>query len=143
MGGAYFGDNYWNVLFLNPGHGNHWITLRLEGVESNRSAVGARIRIRLQIPDGERDVYATVSTGGSFGGSSLQQEIGLGEATSIDFIEISWPSGKTQLFKDIAMDQMLKIREGDRAPVPVKLRRVDLEAARGQAHTHDHQSPEP
>ena len=143
MGGAYSGDNYWNVLFLNPGNGNHWITLRLEGVESNRSAVGARIRIRLQVPDGERDVYANVGTGGSFGGSSLQQEIGLGEATSIDFIEIAWPSGKTQLLKDITMDQTLKIREGDGATVPVKLRRVDLEAAGGRAHSHDHQASEP
>ena len=45
MGGAYDGDVARNVLFRNPGHGNRWITLRLEGVRSNRSAIGARVPV--------------------------------------------------------------------------------------------------
>ena len=144
IGGAFTGDAFHNVLFLNPGNGNHWITLRLEGVRSNRSAIGTRIRVHLNTPEGTRDVYATVGTGGSFGGNSLQQEIGLGNAKSIASVEIKWPaSGTTQVFKDVGMDQILKIREFSPDPVPVKLKRLDLlsAAARGPSHVHfDHAS---
>jgi hypothetical protein len=48
MGGAVSGDVAHNALYLNPGHGNHWITLKLEGVTSNRAAIGARIRAIVQ-----------------------------------------------------------------------------------------------
>ncbi len=42
IGGAFSGDVYPNALFENPGHGNRWITLRLEGTTANRSAIGDR-----------------------------------------------------------------------------------------------------
>jgi hypothetical protein len=114
IGGWFSGDTYQNVLYQNPGHGNHWITLSLEGRRSNRMALGARIRVRLATPQGPRDIYATVSTGGSYGSSTLQQEIGLGRATSIEAIEVTWPaSGTTQVFKGVAMDQFVRIREGE------------------------------
>ena len=77
LGGAYDGDFYQNVLFENPGHGHRWLTLRLEGVQSNRDALGARIQARVRAKGIVRDIYATVGSGGSFGASSLQQEIGL------------------------------------------------------------------
>jgi hypothetical protein len=85
-----------------------------------------------------------VGSGGSFGGNSLQQENGLGNAKAIAFIEIKWPaSGTTQVFKNVAMDQILKIREFSPVPIPVKLKVLDLlSAARqnpSQAH-HDHAS---
>jgi hypothetical protein len=127
MGGWYSGDVYQNVLFINPGHGNHWITLQLEGLESNRMAIGARIKITVDTRTGKREIYTTVSTGGSFGSSPVRQEIGLGDATSIRAIEIFWPrTGRTQVFKDVGMDQFLKIREGVSKAVPVKLNRIDL-----------------
>ena len=130
MGGALSGDAFTNVCFENPGHGNHWITLKLEGVQSNRSAIGARIRVTVDTENGERNIYATVTTGGGFGSSSLQQEIGLGQATSIRYIEITWPvTGKTQRFTNLGMDQMLKIREGHATPVSFTLKRLDLSAS--------------
>ena len=127
MGGAYPGDIFQNVLFENPGHGNHWITLKLEGVQSNRAAIGARIKVRVHTENGDRDIYSTVTTGGSFGSSSLQQEIGLGQAASIRAIEITWPStGKIQVFKNVAMDQILRIREDNPVPTPISLERFSL-----------------
>src|SRR4029078_9965945 len=45
LGGAYTGDKYYTALYANPGHENHWLKLKLEGVTSNRSAIGARIRV--------------------------------------------------------------------------------------------------
>ena len=118
MGGAFSGDVYQNLLFKNPGHGNRWITLALRGTRTNRAAIGARIHVRAVTETGERDIYRVVGTGGSFGSSSLQQEIGLGQATSIRFIEITWPvSGETQRMTDVGLDQLLVITEGDPQPV--------------------------
>ncbi len=114
LGGAYSGDGFSNALFENPGHGQHWITLRLEGVRENRSAIGVRLRLELATPSGPRQVHATVGTGGSFGSSSLQQEIGLGEATALSEIEVWWPaSDSRQTFHQVAMDQIWYLREGD------------------------------
>ncbi|MBZ0111920.1 MAG: CRTAC1 family protein [Thermoanaerobaculia bacterium] len=122
LGGAYSGDRYQNALFVNPGHGNHWVTLRLEGEASNRSAIGARIRLVLETPSGKRQVFATVSTGGSFGSSSLQQEIGLGDALRVELVEVGWPAGGTDRFSGIPMDSILLVREG-----AVEVERVALE----------------
>ena len=71
MGGAFAGDVYQNVLFENPGHGNRWITIRLQGRESNRAAIGARIRITVNSRLGQRHIHSTVNSGGSFGGLEL------------------------------------------------------------------------
>jgi hypothetical protein len=114
LGGAYEGDVYQNVLFENPGHGNHWVTLKLEGVASNRVALGARIKVVVQTATGERSIYKTVSTGGSFGANPLRQEIGLGQASEIRRVEIFWPvTGKTQVVRNVALDRFYHIREGD------------------------------
>ncbi|MEK6675417.1 MAG: CRTAC1 family protein [Planctomycetota bacterium] len=126
MGGAYVGDVFQNALFENPGFGNHWITLRLEGTKSNRSAIGARIKVSVVTSNGSRDIHAVVSSGGSFGSSSLQQEIGLGQATMIENIDIRWPSGMTQSFRDLGIDGVYHIREGDAKPTPITLKPFDL-----------------
>jgi len=113
MGGAYSGDTAYNAMFVNPGQGNHWITLLVECVRSNRAAIGARIKITVNDSDTQREVYATVGTGGSFGASSLQQEMGLGPTKSIASIEVTWPTtGATQTFRGVEMDAFYRIREG-------------------------------
>ncbi|MSO21775.1 MAG: VCBS repeat-containing protein [Acidobacteria bacterium] len=141
MGGWYSGDVYQNVLYINPGHANHWITLRLEGVRSNRSAIGARIKVTVDAKEGIRNIYATVSTGGSFGSSSLQQEIGLDQITSIQAVEVNWPAtGQTQIFKKVAMDHIYKIREGEPNPTLVNLNRMDCspESLKKRESRHSH-----
>jgi FG-GAP-like repeat/ASPIC and UnbV len=136
IGGAYEGDNYRHVLWENPGHGAHWITLKLEGVQSNRAAIGARIKVTVNTASGERSIYQTVSSGGSFGCSPLRAQIGLGQAQSIRAIEVTWPAtGKVQVFKDLAMDQFYKIREGDAQATPWKLKSFKLAGSTGD---HDH-----
>lgn len=117
MGGAYFGDSYQNSLFLNPGQGNNnWINILLEGVTSNRSAIGTQLKIVITENGVQRSIYRDVNSGGSFGSSPLRREIGLGEANKIDVLEIKWHgSGKIQTFKDISANQFIKIKEGDEA----------------------------
>jgi hypothetical protein len=123
MGGAFTGDAFRNALFLNPGQEHHWLVLRLEGVESNRSGIGARVRVRITEADGtSRDIQAHVGTGGSFGSQSLQAEIGLGDATSIDEVEVRWPgSGRVQSSTLLEPDMVYTWREGD-APVKAPVR---------------------
>jgi hypothetical protein len=117
MGGAYEGDVYPNLLFENPGMGNHWVTLQLKGTHTNRFAIGSRIRVTVDSPRGERDVFATVGTGGSFGSSSLRQEIGLGDATSIKQVEVFWPvTREQQVYTGVPMDQAVALTEGETAP---------------------------
>ena len=128
-GGAFEGDTFPNALYLNPGHGNRWLTLRLEGAASNRAAIGARIRVAVVTPEGDRDIHVTVGAGGSFGGSSLQQEIGLGAATSVRRVTITWPAtGETDVYGDVALDRAYRVREGDAALTPVALEPLDLRA---------------
>ncbi|HEY6802008.1 MAG TPA: CRTAC1 family protein [Pyrinomonadaceae bacterium] len=127
LGGVYPGDTHPRVLYENPGFGNHWITLRLEGTKSNRSAIGARIKVQVSDQTGSRNIYASVSTGGSMGASALQRLIGLGQATSIDSIEVTWPTtGEIQNFRNVQLDQILKIREGDPTPQLVSVSRLNF-----------------
>ena len=112
MGGAFSGDVYPNVLFENPGHGRSWVVLRLVGTTSNRSAIGARIRLTVATPSGPRDIYATVTSGGSFGASPLARHIGLGDATEILQAEIRWPGGQMERFPDLTVNTVLEIRQG-------------------------------
>ena len=131
-GGAYEGDTFPNALYLNPGHGHRWLTLRLEGVASNRAAIGARIRVTAVTRDGAREVHVTVGSGGSFGGSSLQQEIGLGAATGIRTVAITWPvTGETDVYDDVRLDGAYRVREGDAALSPVVREPLDLHGPAG------------
>ena len=114
IGGFYPGDGFENALYENPGHGNRWLSVKLVGVETNRPAIGARIRLKLMMSDGStRDVYSRVNSGGSFGASSLEQEMGLGQAEGIHSLEVFWPtSGTTQLFEDLPLDSRIEVTEG-------------------------------
>ena len=124
MGGAYASDRFWTSLYKNPGHGNHWVKLQLVGVQSNRFAVGARIRIVPAPVDGKRrEIFSTVSSGGSFGAGSLRPHLGLGKATAIELLEIKWPgSGLVQQFKGpLAVDRTYQIREGQPEPKQIEV----------------------
>jgi hypothetical protein len=119
IGGFVPGDSYNKALFANPGqpgqpaHNNNWISIKLEGVKTNRQGIGAKIKLTLVDPAGQRSLrYREVSAGGSFGSSSLIQEIGLGRAKQIDTLEIWWPvSNKRQTFKTVGANQFIEIKE--------------------------------
>ena len=114
MGGAFIGDAYQNSLFLNHGQNkNHWIGISLEGVKTNRAAIGARLKVTFRENGVKRSVYHDINSGGSFGANPLEAHIGIGSATVIDSIEIKWPVGNyVQGFKNIRADEHLKIKEG-------------------------------
>ena len=112
-GGAVPGDSHAFRLFENPGNGNDWISLHLVGVKTNRSAIGARIKVMVE-NEGQppRFIFRTVGSGGSFGASPLTQHIGLGKAARLLDLEIDWPASRTrQNFTQVAPDQFLEIKE--------------------------------
>jgi enediyne biosynthesis protein E4 len=87
---------------------NHWITLRLVGVKSNRDAIGAEVRVLTSA--GEQ--FATVTTTGSYESSSDKRlHFGLGSADTIREIEIRWPSGIRQVLTNQRADAILTITE--------------------------------
>jgi hypothetical protein len=115
MGGVVNGDKYHNVLFQNPGQGNHWLTLKLAGRKTNRPAIGAHIKIVTR-GDQSLTIHRRVSSGSSFGANPLQQTIGLAHADNVAVLEVFWPtSGTTQTFRDLAVNQAIEITEFDQA----------------------------
>ncbi len=110
-GGAVNGDRYHNVLFQNPGQGNHYLTVKLIGKKTNRSAIGARIKV-VTAAAKPLEIHRHVSSGSSFGANPLEQTIGLAQATRVALLEIHWPtSGSTQILRDIAVDQAIEVTE--------------------------------
>jgi hypothetical protein len=127
VGGAFEADRFRNALFENPGHGNHFLVLQLEGSKANRSAIGARLLVVVTTPEGTRRLHRTVRSGGSFGCSPLRQEVGLGDATSVVRAEIVWPgSGETQVVTGLVLDTRSIVRQGESVPRPLSLPRVKL-----------------
>jgi len=89
---------------------NHWITLKLEGTQSNRDGIGAQVKISTA----EGDQYATVTTASSYQASSDKRlHFGLGSATNIERIDIRWPSGIRQVLRDVKADQILSVKEAN------------------------------
>ena len=127
MGGAYPGDRFGNVLYENPGFGNSWITIKLVGMRSNRSAIGARIRAEVVEDETRRSIYRYVNSGGSFGANPLRQTIGLGKTSRIELLEVFWPTtGVTQTFSDLPVDQIIQIVEGEESYSTVDLKTLKL-----------------
>jgi enediyne biosynthesis protein E4 len=86
----------------------HWVLLKLTGTRSNRSALGARVKLVA----GGRAQYGEVRSGGSYlSQNDLRLHFGLGAATQIDRIEIAWPSGAKQVIADQACDRIVAIVE--------------------------------
>ncbi|MEO6130658.1 MAG: CRTAC1 family protein [Saprospiraceae bacterium] len=115
MGGSFEGDIYETIFFENPmPHDNNWVILRLEGVNSNRSAIGARVEVDIIENGKPRKIYEMVSTGASFGGNSLQVELGLGKAEEITNLKVMWPNSNkdVQEFQHVVINKAYTLKEG-------------------------------
>jgi hypothetical protein len=124
MGGAKRVDRYRDALYANRGGTtNRWIKVRLVGTETNRSAIGARIKLSITENGKPRSIYRYVNSGASFGAGPLRQHVGLGSAEQIDKLEIYWPtSDSTQVFEELPANQTIVITEGSEAVESVTLK---------------------
>jgi enediyne biosynthesis protein E4 len=97
------------LLHNSGGNGNHFVSFKLIGTKSNRDAIGARLKITA----GGMNQIREVQSGGSYMSQhDLRAQFGLGQASKVDKLEISWPSGMKQTFADIPADQFYSIEEG-------------------------------
>jgi hypothetical protein len=117
LGGAVPGDKSHNLLFQNPGHGRHWLKVKLIGTATNRAALGAKIKVSLRSANGgTRSIHRTVGNNSSFGGNSLVESIGLRDNSRVARLSVFWPtSGTEQIFEDLPADQLVTITEGSEA----------------------------
>jgi ASPIC/UnbV protein/VCBS repeat protein/type IX secretion system substrate protein len=106
-GGAGVDTKLWRNDSTNS---NNWVSLILEGVTGNRSAIGARIEVTANSLTTVKEVSGGVGRG-SF--NSLPVEFGLGNATTIDNVKIVWPNGVTENFNAISINQIQNIKEGN------------------------------
>jgi hypothetical protein len=101
-----------NVLLENRFADGNWIRIALEGVTSNRSAIGALIVVETATNGETRQQIREVSTqSGWRSQSELTQHFGLGTATAVSKVVINWPSGHTQTIVDPPLNQILNVRE--------------------------------
>ena len=95
---------------------NAWIKIRTIGTKSNRSGIGARLRCVVEMPGEARphQQIDEVRSGGSFfSQNDLRVHFGLGRAQKVDLLEIHWPSGVVDTLKDLAVNELVYVKEGE------------------------------
>jgi hypothetical protein len=118
--GDFNNDGNLDVLILNMseppsllknegGSGNHWLSVKLAGTKSNRSAIGARIALTA---GGRRQIRDVLSGSSYISQSDLRQHFGLGSTSKVDEIEVRWPGGQVDRVKNVDADQFVRIEEG-------------------------------
>jgi len=113
FGGFYWGSRESTKLYRNLGSGNASLEVRLVGTRSNRDAIGARISALA----GGRRIHKWVNGGNGFGvANSKIVHLGLGREQRVNLLEVRWPSGLRQSFKNIPAGQRIEIAEGKESP---------------------------
>jgi len=97
-----------SALYRNAGNSNNWLKIKLEGTQSNRSAIGARVVVNTGTLQMTR--YILPQTG-FVTQNSLLAHFGLGTATTVNSVAVYWPSGIVQVINNVAADQTLTIIE--------------------------------
>jgi hypothetical protein len=97
-----------NVLYRNNGNSNHWLIVKTVGTQSNRSGIGARIKV---VTGGISQIREVDGGSGFCSQDSLWVHFGLGSSETLDTLEIKWPGGKVQTLSNVKADQMQTIVE--------------------------------
>jgi hypothetical protein len=104
-----------DLLFRNPGARHRWLKVMLRGTKTNRAALGARLQVDVQSAEGRtRSIYRTVGNTSTVSTNTLVETFGLGDATSVAVLKVTWPTSQTtQTFRDLAAGQTIEIVEGE------------------------------
>jgi enediyne biosynthesis protein E4 len=97
------------VLRNNSKRDRHSLAVRLDGVRSNRNAIGARVTMTAQ---GKTQMREVKSGSSYLGQNDLRVLFGLGEVTRVERIDVRWPTGDVETLRDVAADQIVTITEG-------------------------------
>lgn len=104
-----------NFLYHNDGNSNGWLEAKLVGTASNRSGVGARVRVKATI--GGKTFWQMRQITAQPPAQDLIAHFGLGNATAIDTVRIEWPSGRVQELQNVPAKQILTVTEPARLHV--------------------------
>lgn len=99
------------LLKNNAAKGNNWLGVKLEGVQANRDAVGARLKMTA----GGKTYHRMKNAGGSYLSShDPRMVLGVGKADKIDSLEIHWPgpAGAAERLTNLPMNRYIRIMEG-------------------------------
>ncbi|MGI8990199.1 MAG: CRTAC1 family protein [Bryobacteraceae bacterium] len=88
--------------------GNHWLKIKLIGTKSNRSAIGARVKV---LSEGKIQVKGVLSQSSYLSVNDSRLHFGLGSSSSAE-IEVVWPSGGFEKFASVPVDRLIYITEG-------------------------------
>jgi len=103
-------NSYPELLRCDLSSQNNWIKIRAMGTKSNRSGIGARIEC---VTEGHHPQIDEVRSGGSYySQNDLRVHFGLGKAQKVKTIEVRWPSGQVDTLSDVAVNQLIYIKEG-------------------------------
>lgn len=100
-----------NPIYENQGNLNHWLSVALVGVESNRNGIGARVHAVATVFGQALRQLREITDISSFGHNGLTAWFGLGDTAMVDSLIITWPSGRTSILENVAADQMLTVVE--------------------------------
>jgi len=98
-----------NVIEDSDSDTNNWIKIWLEGSESNRNAFGSEVKITI----GDQSYYRWYHGSGFYGQSVQPVHFGLGDAETIDEIQVTWPLGLVQKFSDVTANNTIYLIEGE------------------------------
>ncbi len=108
-----------NRLFHNNGNSNNWITIQCSGRISNRSAIGAKVRVKATIGGKSFWQLREISGGDGLGSQNdLRASFGLGDATNVEIARVEWPSGFVQELHNISAKQFLTFVEASASVLP-------------------------
>lgn len=93
-----------NLLYRNTQTQNNGVVFKLRGTTSNRSAIGAKVRVG--------NMIRQVEGQNGYCGQTLDVHFGLGQGTEIDTVFVTWPTGVTEIFVDVAANNIYTITEG-------------------------------
>ncbi len=97
------------LLRNNLKSSNNWLTLKLSGTKSNRSAIGSRVTIKSGTHTQVQEVTSQTSY---YSHNDLRLHFGLGTNKQADSVEIRWPNGQTETVNNVTANQIGRIKEG-------------------------------
>jgi hypothetical protein len=102
-------DGMPSLLRNDGGNRNNWLLVKCIGTRSNRSAIGARVRL---MSGGRTQIDEVMSGSSYYSQNDLRLHFGLGSATRADRVEVSWPSGLRDSVINVMANQLAIIEEG-------------------------------
>ena len=99
-----------SLIRADVGTGNHWLKVKLIGVESNRTAIGARVDVKAGTRSQSQEVHSQSSY---YSVNDLRLHFGLGESDRADTLTVRWPNGRRETLENVAADRLIFVEEAN------------------------------